>query len=255
MEVTVFLNGKREVATKRVEVVRRKLQLDVAPGLKVKRGTKLTWTSKTDTAGGSRLSPTWAASDSSAYTLSTCGPNAWTCTEYAQKSYNRYHTALIDDSVQTVSKQVWAVQKFEVRADKASPKLGDTVRFKAFLDDSVAQIPRWRWSGDSTDAVECAGDSICVRVMMAAGTHTMTGYLYDGSAASAQVVVPAPALMLQASKTTALAGEIVRFSYSPTGRRRRQIAGNSSRTQAVTTPRRAPPAPLSVRRSCGSRVS
>lgn len=109
MEVTVFLNGKREVVTKHVEVVRRKLELEVSPGVRTVPGTQLTFTSTTDTAGGSRLSPTWAVSDSSAVAGSTCGAGAFTCKQTALKSFVMTHTARIDDSVQTVTREVSVV--------------------------------------------------------------------------------------------------------------------------------------------------
>lgn len=195
MEVTVFLNGKREVATKRVEVVRRKLQLQ-PPSAFVKTTGKIRSTAVSDTAGSLPKNVRWFVEDADsvglfAWSQCTSIPSSGTsCEDGGPKwDYTRVVEAVLDDSLQRAAVPVIVYTKFEVRADKQQLHVGETVTFTGYLDGEVTAVDQWRWGSATANDLNCVNTSSCTKVAVAVGTHAMTGTLRDGSSASASVTV------------------------------------------------------------------
>lgn len=214
MTVTGYVNGKVVDKAMPLEVIRRRLQLEVLPGAAVRRGTSMSFRMFPDTAGGAAWTGvTWRISNSTAVSGSTCGAGKTACTETALKSYQRTALAVVDDSLQERTQDVEVFGKFEIIPDNAAPKLGDTVVFTAYLDDVPHAIPRWEWDGAPSGA--CGYAARCSRIMDSLGTHKMIGWTTaasGGESASATVTVrPLAKLLLTAVGTrgTAHDGGIV----------------------------------------------
>lgn len=212
MEEGAYVNGKVIRKRVHVEVLRRRLALGAAPKL-VRQGATVTFTASRDTAGGTATAPQWSVSDSAAIAQSTCKPGVWTCTETALKSYTRTVGSTVDDSAQSANAKIKVYTKFEVVADKLTPKLGDTVVFTALIDDQIDTIPRWVWNGQAV--ASCSNAPTCRQVMDTVGPGVMVGWTQQsgGDSAAAEVTTSALALRVNASPTSAKKGETVSFSF------------------------------------------